>query len=223
MDVLPLGAALGIGLGSSFGPGVLRLVDLSLQGEVRRAIAVAVGLLATDVFYLAFAAFAVASLSPALFESQRMVLSWVAGAILVAFGATGWREQKKEAGPAVALEPGGSAVLRDGLAGFVLNLFNPFIPAFWFGSLSYLAVQHPEPMRESRLATLGVFAVASLGTVFLTDLAKVWIFARAGRALRNRGLDRAITMLRRGASALIALTGLWMIWQAYRPPAGGAP
>lgn len=207
------GASLGVALGISIGPGILRMIDTAMAGERRRALAIALGLLGADGVYLAIATTLFGS--PAgenSFTAYRVPLAWLAFAILSFFAVQTWRGSpaSPEAGKTGSFRRTGGAFL----SGFFLNLFNPFIPVFWFGALSSFVLQHGDAARDRFPRAIGIFAVACLGTVFLTDVAKILLFENLGSKLKGRN-SKGIEPIRRFGAVLIFLFGLRILYVVY--------
>lgn len=163
------GIILGITVAISLGPALLALIQTSVKHGIKTGILLAFGIFFSDL---------VVVLGATLGASQvvtnpvtHMVFGIFGGLALLVFGLVSilhkvnMNEQVEAINEIKIKRPG---AFRYFLKGFVLNIANPFLWAFWITSVLAISSSY----RGQKVA-LVVFFSGTLGTILLTDITKV--------------------------------------------------
>lgn len=204
MHSLLEGIGMGLVLSLMVGPVFFTLITASMEQGFRHAFVLALGILVSDLIYVAITFFGVSYLteSPVL----EKVLGYVGGAILVGFGISFWRK-KQTVRPNSGGIPFPKAKKRTAFAkGFGINGINPFVMLFWISIASMISLKTTWNNSDVISYYFGL-----LLTVFGIDLLKAFI---AGK-LSHMMTPRLRMILNRGVGVLVCYFGLKMIWSTF--------
>lgn len=153
---------------SSLGPALMALLQTSIKHGIKTGIFLAVGIFTSDLFVVVAAFFGASQIvtNPA----THLIFGLIGGTVLVIFGLfsitrkVNLNEQVEVITEIKVKHPG---VLPYYFKGFVLNIANPFLWAFWITSVLAISSSY----RGNKLAIILFFA-GTLGTVLITDVLK---------------------------------------------------
>lgn len=189
------------------GPVLFTLLNAALEDGLVAGLQVAAGVAVSDIAAIALCA---SALGPVLAADRgQLALQLAGGLILVGFGVAMAIRGGRPVDP-----PGGTRRRRIAspvVAGFAINFINPFVFAFWVGSLGALGARHPLTP-----AVLVPFFGGMVTTIFVTDCAKAW----AAGAVQRRLGSRALGWVRQGSGVVLALGGAVLLVDGLL---GGAP
>lgn len=159
------GILLGIGLAFLVGPAFFALLDASLHYGFAVSVAIAFGVVSSDVLLLSISYISVNRLMQ--ISHFQEILSLLGSLILIGSGIMMIVKRNQ------VRNSGGWHIRQFGqlfLKGFSINTLNPFPWMFWF---STSAMVHTKFGQNGHLAPILFFSAAA-GMVLLTDVAKAW-------------------------------------------------
>lgn len=175
------GVLLGLLLTMMIGPVFFALIQTSIERGFASGASMAVGIVLSDALYVLIASLGVAVLAKNI--TFQAWLGLVGGLILLIFGAVNILKKVKHQAP--RQEGSGSTNFFKQIGkGFILNGINPFVLLFWFGV--GVTVLNFNFSTTQKLAYFG----ATLLTVFLTDLLKVYASNKLSRWLTPSFMQR---------------------------------
>ena len=197
------GIEMGLLLCLMVGPVFFALMSTSLDHGFKHAAILALGVLFSDLVYVAITYFGIHFLTRYPLIEQS--LGYVGGVILLGFGARYFTKKV----PAVGQEttPAVASKRKAFLQGFGINGINPFVLLFWISIASMVAVKVNWGKGETFLFYLGL-----LMTVFLTDVGKAFL---AGQLVPLMS-PRVRKLLNIGVGLLICYFGLNMLWTTWQ-------
>jgi threonine/homoserine/homoserine lactone efflux protein len=198
------GIGMGLLLSLMVGPVFFTLITASMEQGFRYAFILALGILVSDLIYVAITFFGVSYLTESPIIEKG--LGYVGGGILVGFGISFWRK-KQTARPNSGGIPFPKAKKRTAFAkGFGINGINPFVMLFWISIASMITLKTTWNNSDVISYYFGL-----LITVFGTDLLKAFI---AGK-LSHLMTPKLRMILNRGVGVLVCYFGLKMIWSTF--------
>jgi threonine/homoserine/homoserine lactone efflux protein len=198
------GVSMGLLLSLMVGPVFFTLITASMEQGFRYASVLALGILVSDLTYVAITYFGISLLTESPLIEK--ILGYVGGAILVGFGISFWRKKQVER-PNSGGIPLPKAKKRTAFAkGFGINGINPFVMLFWISIASMVALK--SDWGESEVVS---YYVGLLITVFGIDLLKAFV---AGK-LSHLMTPRLRMILNKGVGVLVCYFGLKMIWSTF--------
>ena len=165
------GIILGITVSISLGPALFALLQTSIKHGVKTGIFLALGIFSSDLIVVLGAYFGATQIITN--PDTHIIFGIIGGAVLIIFGVfmmtrkvilTGQVEPIKEI---KVKKPG---VLPYYFKGFILNIANPFLWAFWLTSVIAISSSY----RGNHLA-IAMFFAGTLGTVLTTDILKCFL------------------------------------------------
>jgi len=171
MELIWNGIKFGIVLAFLVGPVFFALIQTSIDKGFSHGLAVALGVSLSDVLYVVVCFLGLYQFfnSP----SFQTYLGYAGGAILILFGVY-YAFIKKRQAAVVTEDPSGDAHYKSFIKGFIINSLSPMVLVFWLGAVSFASVTYG--YQSTREFFWFFFAV--LGTVLLTDVAKVYLAHR---------------------------------------------
>ena len=165
------GIILGITVSLSLGPVLIALIQTSIKHGVKTGILLAVGIFASDLIVVFGAYFGATQIVTN--PSTNLIFGLIGGGILLVFGLfTMTRKvrltEQVEAIQEIKVKKRG--VLPYFFKGFVLNIANPFLWAFWITSVLAISSSYP----GNKLAIV-LFFSGTLFTVLTTDILKCFL------------------------------------------------
>ncbi|MGL5892683.1 MAG: LysE family translocator [Bacteroidia bacterium] len=161
------GMILGLALSFSLGPAFFGLIQTSLRYGYRSGIAMASGIIISDLIYLLLTYFGISQII--MDPKYAIVVGLTGGVLLIGYGIAQIVKRPvmqsldngETVGPAVPTV--GAMMLR----GFLMNMFNPFVIILWMGAFSLASKNFDfDPL------LILIFFVSTLGTIFGTDILK---------------------------------------------------
>ncbi|MBN8702962.1 MAG: LysE family transporter [Bacteroidetes bacterium] len=199
------GILLGLTLAMLIGPAFFALLDTSLTNGFKIGVALAFGIFLSDLFciILAYLGFLQFIDNPI----YKMEIGIVGGFILVLFGLYNMLGKKtlKQSSAASSFGKSISVVV---IKGFFLNLFNPFVILFWVGVVTLAGSRF-----ESSKINAIVFFVASLITIFATDVVKCFV----ARKIKNYLNATVLLWVNRVSGLILVIFGLVLAIRVIAP------
>lgn len=156
------GVLAGLIISSLIGPVFFMLIDTAMNRGTRPALALDIGILLSDAFWIGLFAFGWGAALTGFMQSNLANL--VGGLIFIAFGIISVIKKPKY----ISATKTESKLFKNFVKGFFVNFLNPSVPLFWLASVLFVASRF-----DDRDSAIIAFFSASLLTVFLTDLLKI--------------------------------------------------
>lgn len=165
MDAVIKGVVSGLVLAVLVGPVFFTLIQTSIERGFRSGVYVAIGISLSDALCIAVAYLGIALINTPNF---RVYLSYVGGAILLAFGAyyLFFKTRKPVVYNPEHIEE--RKPLRLMAKGFVINGFNPMVLFFWIGTIGVATAE----LGYTTHGKAALFFCSIVATVFTTDVLK---------------------------------------------------
>ncbi len=195
------GIILGITLAFLVGPAFISLVQTSIHRGRVAGLQFAIGISLSDITLVALSYFGLLQ----IFETGRQyhALGIIGGCILIAFGVVTFTRKYTVPKPVqlnVRVKTG--RFFKYLSKWFFMNILNPFLLLFWVGVMGVVSARYNIPSREIHL-----FFAATISTVFLTDMVKVFI----SRKIKKFLSIHLLTLLNRIVGSLLILFGVVLI------------
>lgn len=169
LEAVLQGAGLGLMLGFSFGPSFFALLKTSMSKGFRSGLALAVGIIISDLLCVALALYGAAAILDT--PRNKMIVGIVGGTILAVYGFYSFFQKKKmnadEEGNIYIPTVNFPVTM---IKGFLLNILNPFVFLLWFGWVAGISGK-----AHFTTAHILIFFSVSLAVIFATDVLKVVI------------------------------------------------
>jgi threonine/homoserine/homoserine lactone efflux protein len=162
------GIILGITVSISVGPAMLALLQTSIKHGIKTGIFLALGIFTSDLIVVIGAYFGASQIVTN--QDTHQIFGIIGGSVLIIFGLfqslrrVQMNEQVEAINEIKIKKPG---VLRYYFRGFVLNIANPFLWAFWITSVIAISSSYG----GNKLAVV-LFFSGTLGTVLSLDILK---------------------------------------------------
>ena len=162
------GIILGITVAISLGPALVALLQTSIKHGIKTGIFLALGIFTSDLIVVFGAYFGASQIVTN--PTTHVVFGLIGGFVLIIFGIVSitrrvnLNEQVEAINEIKVKRPG---VFRYYAKGFILNIANPFLWAFWITSVLAISSSY----RGQKLAIV-LFFSGTLGTILLTDILK---------------------------------------------------
>jgi len=202
VEPLLKGVGFGLILSVAMGPVFLELIRLSLMLRYRRVIAFSLGIMLSD---LALGLLFLSITGPWM---KAMTSAWwlrlAGGGVFIALGLGKLWQHRKMPDPTIPLEQiaPSSSPWRLFIKGVSLNVFNPFVMAFWLATSSLARLQYGYDF-----STGSIFIVSIVGTVFLTDNLKIL----GARRIRHLMKTHWLVWLSRITGLIFILAGIQIL------------
>jgi len=162
------GIILGITVSISLGPALVALLQTSIKHGIKTGLFLALGIFTSDLFVVVGAYFGASQIVTD--KSNNLIFGLIGGVVLIIFGLVSilhkvnLKEQVEVVTEIRVKRPG---VMRYYFRGFILNIANPFLWAFWITSMLAISSSY---RGQKLLITL--FFAGTLGTILVTDIVK---------------------------------------------------
>ena len=198
-DAVLQGIALGLFLSVSVGPVIFGIIKLSLRFGHKSGYAFAFGVSASDILLVVLGNVAAELVRTALRYEKMIAI--VGGGILIVMGVVSFffRKDPKPDGGDGDMTFRKRDLLRFGLQGFFINIFNPAPILFWLTTCTAFAFL---PLAE-RLVLFGT----TLAIILLSDVAKVLL---AGR-LRNWLTPHVLHIINKVSAVIFVIFGILIL------------
>lgn len=162
------GIILGFTVSLSLGPALVALLQTSIRHGVRMGIFLALGIFTSDLFVVMGAYFGATQVITD--QKNHMLFGLIGGIILLIFGIVSLTrkvefDEKVEAVNEIRVKK--ENIFRYYIKGFILNIANPFLWAFWLTSMIAISSTY----RGNRIA-ISVFFVGTMATILTLDITK---------------------------------------------------
>jgi threonine/homoserine/homoserine lactone efflux protein len=202
------GVGLGLALAMSFGPSFFVLLQTSSKSGFRSGLALALGILLSDMLCVVLAYLGVAQ----FFNNplNRTYIGLIGGTVLLTFGLFSIFQKKapdsNQTNEHGIIEMKEVKIPKFIVKGFLLNLFNPFVIILW-GSWVGLVSSNTEYTHIHII----LFFCAALITVFATDVLKAYSANKIRRYLSPKIMQIFNFIL----GIILAVSGLILIYRVF--------
>jgi len=198
------GVTLGLVLAMLVGPVFFMLLNTSLKKGFVPAAYLALGVMLSDSVYITIAYFGSTFIQT--MQSHKTLIGLLGGLLMIGFGFANLIKKPVISAESLEVPDDSKSTWIDTGKGFMMNMLNPFVLLFWMGVAGTLASK--EQYSNSKVI---VFFVATLGTIFSTDLLKAWLATRLKRVIQPNFL----MWLNRLSGIGIILFGCKMIFNIF--------
>lgn len=191
------GISMGLLLSAMIGPVFFTLIQNSVLHGFRHSVVMALGILLSDLIYVAVTYFGVSMLvqNPYI----ELALGYGGSLVLIGFGIVTFIKKKSER-PSSGGLPVPKAKKRIGFfEGFSINGINPFVMLFWISIAGVISVKD-----HFRAMDIFLFYVGILFTVFAIDILKAYV----AKQLRRFVTPKLILQLNRVVAILLIVFGI---------------
>jgi threonine/homoserine/homoserine lactone efflux protein len=199
------GIVLGLPLMFLTGPVLLTLLQASIRSGQRSGLAVAIGIIVSDILCVILSYFGVSQI---LTTGQSKQWVFVGGGVIVlVFGLVSLFKTPKipELPPPVTSKALASFFAQ----GFLVNGVNPFVLLFWAGAMSGAISR-----QGTSAQPIGWYIAGTLTVIFASDIIK----ALAAHRLKGYLTVRALTWINRIAGIGLVGFGVYLIGQVFFTP-----
>jgi threonine/homoserine/homoserine lactone efflux protein len=207
LEAIVSGLTLGFVLSLLVGPVFFLLIDTSIKKGFKRGVYLAVGVLLSDMFYIAITYFS--SVASGVMQNYQWEIGWAGGILLMVFGMVTILKKPHIKSTDLDLSDKGSSVWVEVLKGFLMNLLNPFLLIFWLGVSGSVSAGKSFTYRHTV-----IFFITVLVTVFLTDVIKAWSASK----LRTFLKPTLLIWVNRISGTGLLLFGIRMIYKMIISP-----
>lgn len=207
LEAIVSGLTLGFVLSLLVGPVFFLLIDTSIKKGFKRGVYLAVGVLLSDMFYIAITYFS--SVASGVMQYYQWEIGWAGGILLMVFGMVTILKKPHIKSTDLDLSDKGSSVWVEVLKGFLMNLLNPFLLIFWLGVSGSVSAGKSFTYRHTV-----IFFITVLVTVFLTDVIKAWSASK----LRTFLKPTLLIWVNRISGTGLLLFGIRMIYKMIISP-----
>lgn len=162
------GMILGITVSISLGPALVALLQTSIKHGIKTGIILALGIFTSDFFVVVGAYFGASQI--VINPTTHIIFGLIGGMVLIIFGIISIIRKvnlKEQVGVITEIKVKRPGVFRYYFKGFILNIANPGVWAFWITSVLAIASSY----RGQKLA-ITIFFAGTLGTILTTDILK---------------------------------------------------
>mgnify|MGYP001627130649 FL=1 len=210
-DLILKGIVTGFILSIMIGPVFFVLLETSIRRGIRAALALDLGVLISDAFYILIAYVFYAEVSSLTAGKNQMILKLVGGILFLAYALFTWFKKPKE----MKVDEVGRAITTAGdyvklaLKGFFLNIANPLVIFYWFSVMTLAAKSNVngDPQHSSVLFLLSVILI----TFFSIDILKIL----GAKKLRPLVTDKLLIALNHLIAIVFAIFGVVLVVQSF--------
>ena len=196
----------------NMGPAFITLVQTSLHRGFKSAAWFATGVILNDAMVVSLCI--LTSVQVVMRTGFEAALACIgAGVILLLFGVFTYRKKVKDREQREQMiEQRSEEIIKNQndrpawfvflAKGFVLNILNPFVWLFWFGTVAFVAGR----MGGNKVSTIVFFAII-LGTTYAMELLKAWGAAQLKQFLT----PERTTLINKIAGVMLMLIGIYFI------------
>lgn len=190
------------------GPGMLLNFHTSLRRGFSGGLAVVAGLYTSDCTIIVIELLGFSRI--AALSNIKNVFGIVCGSLLLVFAVSIWLAR-----PSIGIKtvrtgselPGAQSMLKAFLSGFIVNISNPFVYAFWMTVMGFAVMNF-----GYRTRSFYIYFVTVVVTALIFDMAKSYLFSRA-KSFVNPAI---MVWFNRTMGLALAAAGIIIICQAYR-------
>ncbi|MCI5058015.1 MAG: LysE family translocator [Flavobacteriales bacterium] len=167
LEAVISGVGLGLMLSIFTGPVFLRLIELGVSVGPKRAMALSVGALLSDLLFVGLLMFFLVGISQWM-EASSGYFNLIGGSIFVGFGIaktiSAFRKDKSQSDSNRV-----SSWKKLFAEGFLINTMNPAVIIFWIGAVSLAKTQYMDGTSK-----VFIYFLACLGTIYFFDSLKAF-------------------------------------------------
>jgi threonine/homoserine/homoserine lactone efflux protein len=164
----------------SFGPSFFTLINSGIKGGKAEGIRVALGIFLSELIMALVCFFGLSRFF--ILPEFQLGFTFFAAAAISYMGIRGFYKKYQQFLRSME-QP--AAKSKSFIKGFILNLINPFVLFLWVGMLAIVSVYYDKSDPHYEISIL-INLVSILFTLFLMDLAKVFLSDFLGRKLSRR-------------------------------------
>lgn len=187
-----------------FGPALVAMIQTSILRGFWAAVLLAFGVFLSDATLVALGFLGAVQ----IFESNKIILGIVGGIILIIFGIVTYRRKAtiNVDSNNVEIKHKDPMFLTYILKGFFINFTNPFIWIFWMGVVVGFTANY-----KADILLLVIFFAATLGTVFLVDMLKIFSAYKIKKYIQTHN----IVWINRIAGVGLVMFGIYLVIRTY--------
>ncbi len=209
MDQIAKSIIEGIGLGLivcfSLGPVFFALIQTSIKNGFIAGMLLASGIVLSDFFYILIAYFGTYQFFSN--PNNQKVIAFIGGCVLIAFGIVSIAKNVNFISSDVKLiKPRVYPTII--LKGFFLNFINPILLFFWVAAVGIMTAKSQYSKHE-----VFIFFIATLGTIFATDILKAFIAGKIRKIMNQR----LFSLLNRIVGIALITFGIMLILEIFFP------
>lgn len=187
-----------------FGPALVAMIQTSILRGFWAAVFLAFGVFLSDAALVALGFIGAVQ----VFETNKILLGIIGGIILIIFGIATLRRKViinvDDHNPEIKQQnPFFTTYI---LKGFIINFTNPFIWIFWMGVVVGFTANY-----KADIFLLVVFFSATLGTVFLIDVLKIFSAYKIKKYIQTHNL----VWINRISGVGLVLFGIYLVIRTY--------
>jgi threonine/homoserine/homoserine lactone efflux protein len=195
------GISLGLVLAMLIGPVFFILLNTSLKKGFVPAAYLALGVMLSDALFITIAYFGSAFI--VTLQARKEWIGIGGGLLLIVFGLVNLFKRPAKSDENMELPDDSKTLWIDTGKGFMMNTLNPFVLLFWMGVAGTLAVKDHYTTSHAI-----AFFLATLSTIFSTDLLKAWLAVQ----LKSVISDHFLLWLNRLSGIGLIIFGLRMLY-----------
>jgi len=203
IEIILRGILLGLLLSVLVGATFFLLVETSISKGGRIALSMAFGIILSDFLCISIAYYMTSEFIHSILEFKYLKL--IAGLIFLAFGIRNiFFKKVKYLVKEITYRNG---YIRNFIKGFVFNIINPAVIAFWLGAIILVSSK----LKFNKFETLLYFG-STLGTIFFTDIVKIYFSRKLRKLFTN---PKSFKIMHQVIGILLALFGFGLIFHLF--------
>ena len=203
IDIVIKGVLMGMLLSFLVGATFFLLIETSISKGGRIALAMAIGIFLSDLFCITLSYYMTSEFIHSILDFKYSKL--IAGAVFIAFGAR--NIFLKKVSYHVKEMPSKTGYLRNFAKGFIFNLINPAVIAFWLGAVIIVSSTY----HFSKFETFLYFG-STLGTIFSFDVLKVYFSRKLRKLFTN---PKSLKRMHQIIGIILVLFGLGLMLKLF--------
>lgn len=203
IEIILRGILLGLLLSVLVGATFFLLVETSISKGGRIALSMAFGIILSDFLCISIAYYMTSEFIHSILEFKYLKL--IAGLIFLAFGIRNiFFKKVKYLVKEITYRNG---YIRNFIKGFVFNIINPAVIAFWLGAIILVSSK----LKFNKFETLLYFG-STLGTIFFIDIVKIYFSRKLRKLFTN---PKSFKIMHQVIGILLALFGFGLIFHLF--------
>ncbi len=201
------GLLLGLIVAISIGPAFFALIQTGINHGFKYGVFMAIGIVVSDAMLVTISYL----LGASLFDDpkNKVFIGLIGGIVLIIFGSVAWAKKPdilKQRNLSYDTPIKSPSLWLYPFRGFFLNIVNPFLFFFWFGSLSIVGKMAPpnELMKYTLIFFSGTFI-----TIFLTDCLKSYV----GKKIKNILTPKKEILINKLVGIALVIFGIVLIFR----------
>lgn len=209
-ELILKGILTGLILSVMIGPVFFVLLETSIRRGIRAALAMDLGVLLSDVFYILIALFFYNEVEALSSGKDNDIIKLVGGIILIIFGLINFfKKVKMKQGENIRVVSNANAkdYILLTMKGFFLNMANPLVIFYWFAVITSGA----DNSQEESMPRILFYLTCILVTFFTIDILKIF----GAKRLRPLVTKKVLVGLNRLIGIVFMAFGLFLILEKY--------